>query len=244
LLPDVEHLRERRRKAARRRRTLSAIAVVGALTAVTATALAVREYILAPDPVLEVDDAYASSTPNTLPTDAADVDRRPPKAISIDDIDMWGEVTTVGIEDDGELEVPDETEVGWYKYGSAPGLPGATVLAAHVTWNHTTGPFFRLGTLDPGAHVDVRAADGELRTYEVVERTMYPKDELPIDRIWRTTGSEVLVLITCGGSYNPDIRRYRDNIVVYAVPVASAPESLPTDESTTDDERTTTLPNA
>jgi hypothetical protein len=29
-----------------------------------------------------------------------------------------------------------------------------------------------------------------------------------------------LVLITCGGSFNPDIGRYRQNIVVYAVPVA------------------------
>jgi len=26
-------------------------------------------------------------------------------------------------------------------------------------------------------------------------------------------------LITCGGSYNPDSRRFRENIVVYAVPV-------------------------
>ena len=34
------------------------------------------------------------------------------------------------------------------------------------------------------------------------------------------TGPETLVLITCGGSFDPDIRRYRDNIVVYAVPVA------------------------
>ena len=40
-----------------------------------------------------------------------------------------------------------------------------------------------------------------------------------VQRIWRTTGDETLVLITCGGDYNPEIRRYRENIVVYAVPV-------------------------
>ena len=55
---------------------------------------------------------------------------------------------------------------------------------------------------------------------EVVERTMYDKDGLPRERIWRNTGDETLVLITCGGDFNPDINRYRQNIVVYAVPVA------------------------
>ena len=47
----------------------------------------------------------------------------------------------------------------------------------------------------------------------------YEKDALPRDRIWRTTSPESLVLITCGGDFNPDLGRYRHNIVVYAVPV-------------------------
>ena len=143
-----------------------------------------------------------------------------PRSITIDDLELWGPVRAVGLEEDGQLEVPDETEVGWYRYGSSPGRAGATVLAAHVTWNDTVGPFHRLGSLDPGARIEVRLEDDTVRTYEVIERTMYDKDSLPRERIWRTTGDETLVLITCGGSFNPDIRRYRQNIVVYAVPVA------------------------
>lgn len=146
-----------------------------------------------------------------------------PASVTIGDLDLWGPVRAVGLEEDGQLEVPDETEIGWYQYGSSPGRPGATVLAAHVTWNQTIGPFFRLRDLDPGALVDVTLEDGTRRTYEVVERTIYDKDSLPRERIWRTTGDETLVLITCGGSFNPDINRYRQNIVVYAVPVASSP---------------------
>jgi len=34
-------------------------------------------------------------------------------------------------------------------------------------------------------------------------------------------GDAPLVLITCGGSFNPQIRHYRDNIVVYAVPIGT-----------------------
>ena len=63
-------------------------------------------------------------------------------------------------------------------------------------------------------------ADGGTRTYQVVERAQYPKTALPAERIWASTGPETLVLITCGGAFNPEIRRYADNIVVYAVPVA------------------------
>jgi LPXTG-site transpeptidase (sortase) family protein len=129
-------------------------------------------------------------------------------------------VRPVGLELDGQMEIPDETEIGWYQYGATAGQPGATVLAAHVSWNRTQGPFSRLGSVEPGELVEVALDDGSVRRYQVTERTVYGKSELPRERIWRTSGDETLVLITCGGDYNPEIRRYRENIVVYAVPVA------------------------
>ncbi len=128
-------------------------------------------------------------------------------------------VRPVGLEFDGQMEIPDETEIGWYRYGATAGQPGATVLAAHVSWNRTQGPFSRLGSVEPGEQIEVALDDGSVRRYEVTERTVYGKSELPRERIWRNTGEENLVLITCGGDYNPEIRRYRENIVVYAVPV-------------------------
>jgi len=128
-------------------------------------------------------------------------------------------VRAVGLEPDGQMEIPDETEIGWYQYGATAGQPGATVLAAHVSWNRTSGPFAQLGRVEPGEQVEVTLDDGSVRRYEVIERAVYGKLELPRERLWRTTGDETLVLITCGGDYNPDIRRYRENIVVYAVPV-------------------------
>jgi LPXTG-site transpeptidase (sortase) family protein len=217
----VNDVRAIHQRAVRRRRTLNLLVFAGAVTALGATTLAVRQYLLAPSVVLDAESALGAYPESTLPLDAADVDREAPRSLTIGDIGLWGQVVEVGIEEDGELEVPDESTIGWYKYGSAPGLPGATVLAAHVSWNRTIGPFNQLGKLEPGAHVDVRLQDGTKRTYQVVERAIYPKDELPRERIWTTTGDETLVLITCGGSYNSNIRRYRENIVVYAVPVAS-----------------------
>lgn len=130
-------------------------------------------------------------------------------------------VRSVGLEPDGQLEIPNEKEIGWYRYGQAPGEIGSTVLAAHVSWNGSLGPFADLATVEPGDRINVQLSDGGSRTYEAVERNQYNKGELPADRIWSRTGNETLVLITCGGEFNPAIKRYYDNIVIYAVPVAA-----------------------
>jgi Sortase domain len=131
------------------------------------------------------------------------------------------EVRSVGLEPDGQLEIPNEKEIGWYRYGQAPGEIGSTVLAAHVSWNGSLGPFADLATIEPGDRINVQLSDGGSRTYEAVERNQYNKGELPGERIWTRTGNETLVLITCGGEFNPAIKRYYDNIVIYAVPVAA-----------------------
>ncbi len=147
--------------------------------------------------------------------------RPQPVGLAIDTIDVAHyPIRQVGLADDGQLEVPDETEIGWYKYGATAGAPGATVMAAHVNWRGSQGPFARLGTVEPGDSVEVTLDDGTTRVYEVTERTMYGKLALPRERIWRNTGPEELVLITCGGEFNPELRSYKHNIVVYAVPVA------------------------
>ncbi len=182
-----------------------------------------------------VDDTPAPTT--TIPTDSlsplaqrlgprysAIPENTPPRprpvGLQLESIDVSRfPVRAVGLEPDGQMEIPDETEIGWYQYGATAGQPGATVLAAHVSWNRTQGPFARLGNVEPGERVEVALDDGTTRLYEVTERAVYGKLELPRERIWRNTGDETLVLITCGGDYNPEIRRYRENIVVYAVPV-------------------------
>lgn len=202
---------------------LGVTTVLGIGVAATAGVLALREYVRGDEIILSVDSVADPNPPDPHLTDAAYMEREAPVSLRFERVGVDDDIRPVGIEDDGDMEVPDETEIGWWQYGSSPGLPGATVLAAHVSWNDSIGPFHRLGDAEIGDRVEVTAADGSVRVYQVTERTMYVKDGLPADRIWRTTGDESLVLITCGGDFNPDIRRYRHNIVVYAVPVDSVP---------------------
>ncbi|MGE0878393.1 MAG: class F sortase [Acidimicrobiia bacterium] len=126
-------------------------------------------------------------------------------------------VTDVGVEANGDMEVPGPREVGWYRYGAAPEAPGSTVLAAHIAFNGVDGVFRRLDRLDPGDDVVVTLDDGRKVPYVVTERVRLAKDALPA-RVFATTGPSELVLITCGGAFNPKLRSYEDNVIVYASP--------------------------
>ena len=225
---------------ARRRRSplrtlFSLLMVAGLVVAVGAGVVALRDYLNEPPIVLSTDSAVDANPPD--PLDASRMERTMPRAIRYEGLRIDDEIISVGLDEDNELEVPDETEVGWWKFGSAPGLPGATVMAAHVSWNDRAGPFHQLGNAEIGDRLEVDTGDGYVRIYQVVERTMYGKSELPAERIWRTTGPETLVLITCGGDFNPNINRYRHNIVVYAIPVAQREIDEPVDTSVDDDDR-------
>jgi hypothetical protein len=165
----------------------------------------------APSTAPSIEPSTTITTSTTLPPEV------PPAAAVIDDLGISQGVLPVGLNDDGTMEVPDIEDIGWYLHGATPGRPGATVLVAHVWWGDTPGPFRRLGALEPGARIEVGGEDGTVHEYTVTKRTMYDKDKLPGD-LWRKSGPETLVLITCGGTLNQATRRYESNIVVYAVP--------------------------
>jgi LPXTG-site transpeptidase (sortase) family protein len=160
-----------------------------------------------------------------LPSALFDLDAEPvpapsPVTITIDAIDVDGApITPVGVLDNGEMEIPPGSEVGWYRFGPAPGEDGSAVLAAHISFNGRDGVFRHLSRVDPGDLVEISFDDGTASTYEVVETAQYPKDGLPFDRVFSREGDPVLTLITCGGDFNRSIRSYSDNLVAYAVPV-------------------------
>jgi sortase (surface protein transpeptidase) len=126
----------------------------------------------------------------------------------------------------GQMDVPrNVTDVAWYRYGPTPGQPGSSVLAAHVDLtDQGRGVFYGLRNLNPGQLVTVEYEDGTTSTFEVAARATYLKSELPLDKIFSSTGSPVLTLVTCGGAFSPSARHYDSNVVVYAIPVP-APDS-------------------
>ncbi|MDH5371739.1 MAG: class F sortase [Acidimicrobiia bacterium] len=150
---------------------------------------------------------------------------RVPVTLRIPAIGVEAPVKPAGVEADGEMEVPGNvTEVGWYKYGSAPGESGSAVLAAHVDLAGSgPGVFFDLRLVEPGDIILVDLDDDTTLTYRAEARTVYDKDDLPTEAIFSRQGPPILTLVTCGGGFNRSLRSYDSNVVVYAVPLDDAP---------------------
>ncbi|MGC4819025.1 class F sortase [Micromonospora sp. DT63] len=146
----------------------------------------------------------------------------PPVRLVIPGIDVTATVNAVGInERTNEFEVPPSVDqIGWYRYG--PGLEadaGSVVIAGHVdSAKQGKGAFFRLRELDQGDTLTATGSDGKAREYRVVAREEYAKTKIPLERYFARDGKPRLTLITCGGPFDAKARKYRDNIVVTAVP--------------------------
>ena len=180
-----------------------------------------------PEPVAPVRHPAAadvrtfSALPRDLPGPATSAT---PERLVIERLGLSAEVTAVGVDGPGAaMRVPEDgLDVGWYRFGPAPGAPnGVAVLSAHVdTAVGGPGAFFRLRDLRPGDRVRVRDERDRRHTFTVVGREQVGKADLPVAELFRASGPPALALVTCGGAFDPELRRYADNVIVWAEPTA------------------------
>jgi sortase (surface protein transpeptidase) len=131
-------------------------------------------------------------------------------------------IVPVGLHPDGALVVPDDVGVvGWWTGGSKVGERfGSVVVAGHVdSATRGVGVFAELKRLVPGQVVEL-VAGGLRARYRIASATRVPQARLAEDAgIFRVDGEPQLVLITCGGAFDPVRHRYQDNLVVRATPL-------------------------
>lgn len=143
-----------------------------------------------------------------------------PVGLSVPELGVGGApVRDVGVESNGEMEIPGAEEVGWYRWSASPGGDGSSVLAAHVAYDGRDGVFRNLRELEVGDRFMVDYDDGSAREFVITERAQYGKQELPFERVFAREGEPEVVLITCGGDFNRSLSSYDDNVVAYAQPV-------------------------
>ena len=148
-----------------------------------------------------------------------------PVALRIPSVDIVVDVVPVGVDQDGQMEIPDSGfDVGWYRYGAVPGQDeGSAVLASHVdTLAEGKGVLARLPDLRAGDVVSVTLDDGTVVDYEVTGRRTVPKAELDAQALFDRSGPARLQLVTCGGPWQPERSSYRDNVIVTAEPVSAS----------------------
>jgi hypothetical protein len=132
-------------------------------------------------------------------------------------------VVRESVDDGGALALPEDPRtVGWWGAGAAPGAPlGTIVLAGHVDSEQGAGALFPLARTPVGARVVLSGPGGDA-SYAVQARRRFAKDDLPWPDLFRQDVGTRLLLVTCGGDFDPATRHYTDNVVVYAVPVPTA----------------------
>jgi LPXTG-site transpeptidase (sortase) family protein len=131
-------------------------------------------------------------------------------------------VVPVGLRADGSLVIPDDVRtVGWWTGGSKAGEAfGSVVIAGHVdSAARGIGVFAELKHLSAGQVVTLGAGTQQAR-YRIFSATRVPQAEISqAAGIFAVDGEARLVLITCGGPFDPVRHRYQDNLVVVATPL-------------------------
>jgi len=125
--------------------------------------------------------------------------------------------------DNFSLEIPGNVRhVGiWTGGGQVDGSTGTVLLAGHINWyDQGNGALYDLANIRPGALIYVTDSTGRVTTWSAVSLQAYPKSDLP-QGIFAPTGPRSLVLVTCGGAFDPATGHYADNVVVTAAPVTS-----------------------
>jgi hypothetical protein len=118
----------------------------------------------------------------------------------------------------GVMEIPkDPRTVGWWSGGATPGGGrGSVVLVGHINYQGKSGALGVLPDALPGDVVVVSSSSGTALRYVIRAVRTYPKSIGLPQQVFRTDGPEQLVLITCGGPFDPGSGNYEDNIVAYA----------------------------
>jgi sortase (surface protein transpeptidase) len=159
------------------------------------------------------DDQVPAAALSGTPLAAADPVRLRIPAIGVD-----APVTGVGLDQEGHLATPADTErnlAGWYRAGITPGQRGTALLAGHVDTARGPAVFYGLGALHRGDRIDVDRADRSTAWFVVDAVAVYDRAAFPDRKVYGQAPDPQLRLITCGGQYTKG-RGYQGNLVVFA----------------------------
>ncbi|OPC78974.1 hypothetical protein B4N89_33215 [Embleya scabrispora] len=141
-----------------------------------------------------------------------------PIRIRIPALDISAPLARVGLDKDGGIEVPAQSErnlAGWYQGGVTPGQKGTASIAGHVDTAAGPAVFYPLGALPRGSRIEIDREDGSVAAFEVDGVEAFAKDAFPTARVFGDATRPELRLITCGGAYSKK-KHYSGNVVAFA----------------------------
>ena len=163
-----------------------------------------------------------TTTPTAAPTAAPPASPTgPPVRLQIPSLGVDAQVVDA-FQTGGVIQVPENPSVvGWWVGSAVAGSPaGTTVLVGHVdTAEQGVGVLSSLAEVVEGTEIVLTTTEGGTITYAVTGRDQLSKSGGLPPETFAPDGPPRLVLITCGGPFDPRAASYDDNVIVYAVPV-------------------------
>ncbi len=123
--------------------------------------------------------------------------------IAIDSVDIDAPLSELRLENSSWTFFGPE-EVVWNVYTGRPGSGQNAVLYGHLDWTDSGAVFANLWRVNRGDTITIRTQDGGELVYAVTRKTSYTWDELRSSAIEAPTKGDVITLITCGGTFEPD----------------------------------------
>lgn len=172
-----------------------------------------------PSPAAMVPPAPAGPDPagQATPSGRAEKDAADPVRVRVPSVGIDAPVGPLFVDDNGVLPPPESFDAtGWWHDGPEPGEAGPAVIAGHVDSYRGPAVFFRLDETEAGDKIFVDRADGSTVTFVAHRIEQHPKDGFPTEAVYGNTPETALRLITCGGSFDEEDRRYLANVIVFA----------------------------
>lgn len=143
-------------------------------------------------------------------------------------------IITLGLDANRLPQVPDGPDaVAWYDFSAKPGQGSNAVFSGHVDWTvngqPVTAVFWGLGELEEGDVVKLLLEDGSELQYRVTNSATIKYDDPEGVRVMDKTPTDVITLISCGGTWVPDRSsplggNYTQRVIVRAERVGGIPE--------------------
>jgi LPXTG-site transpeptidase (sortase) family protein len=164
-------------------------------------------------------DPLIFATPTVPPSEA------PIAEIAIPRFDVTAPIVVRGVNEQGVMETPDgPVEVAWYDFSARPGFGSNAVFSGHVDYiDYGPAVFYNLKDLNANDIIEVRLADGTVYQYAVKEREMVLANQADVAKIVGPTDTEIITLITCGGTFDSSVHQYDQRVIVRAQRVHGAP---------------------
>jgi hypothetical protein len=143
-----------------------------------------------------------------------------PQRLLVPSLRIDAPLTATLVDADGALRPPEDPALlAWWE-GVRPGTgAGSVVVAGHLDMRgYGQGPLARIVGLEAGDRATLVGADGAGADYVLRGVTTVAKESLPAADLFGAGGPERLVLVTCGGSYDPDRRSWDSNVVAVLDP--------------------------